>query len=183
MTYWPRPRQIQPPATDRETAAIGKRFHGVADAGAHAAGTDAQHDGADIKHFQRARPGIDEPAERDENAARGDHQFRTTVRTERIDDPSFKRGEPGFQRDEDAERDLDAADVPGMGFRHRADEVSPAVLEIGDHPHADDADDELHPAVAVGRGLNWCGGWRWSSFPPDARFLETDPRGHRALQC
>ncbi len=155
---------------DGETATVGEPFHGVADAGGiDGAGANAGYHGAEVKRPERSSLGVEQPADRDKNAAGRDHQFRA-ARAERVDDPSFERGEPGFQRDEDAECDLDFGNIPGIRFGHRADEVGPAILKIGDHRHADDADDKLHPAKAVGRCLNWrsCCVSHW--FPPNARF-------------
>ena len=57
------------------------------------------------------------------------------------------RREPRLERDEDAKRDLDARNVPAVLLRHRRDEQRPAVLQVGDQHHADDADDQLRPAV------------------------------------
>src|SRR5579883_1119811 len=60
-----------------------------------------------------------------------------------------------------------------MRLSHRADEECPAILEIGDHRHADDADDQLHPPKATGYALarrTGCG-CRHYDVPPDARFF------------
>jgi len=64
--------------TDRETTAIRKPFHRIADAGRiYGAATRARHNRAEIKHVQRSGVGIDHPSDRHCNAAKETLSART----------------------------------------------------------------------------------------------------------
>ncbi|MGY4435870.1 hypothetical protein ACVWWO_008347 [Bradyrhizobium sp. F1.13.1] len=52
---------------------------------------------------------------------------------------------PGFGDDEDGEGELDRGASPMVRVIDRIDEQRPAVLQVGDHRHADDAHDQLEP--------------------------------------
>jgi hypothetical protein len=71
------------------------------------------------------------------------------------------RREPGLQRDEDAERQLDRCNRPAMRFVDGIDEKRPTVLQVGDQYHAQDAANELSPAGCRNcacSGVNSCCG-------------------------
>ena len=61
---------------------------------------------------------------------------------EPIDEVAFDRHQPGFREHEDRERDLDRRAAPAIFVVDRIDEQGPAVLQVGDHRHADDADEQ-----------------------------------------
>src|SRR5262249_39662809 len=64
--------------------------------------------------------------------------------------------QPGFGDDEDGEGELDRRAAPVILGVDRIDEQRPAVLQVGDHRHADDAHHELEPTetCAKRRGCN-----------------------------
>src|SRR5229473_1041082 len=55
--------------------------------------------------------------------------------------------QPGFERDEYGKRHLDRSSSPMELGVDRIYEQRPAVLQIRDHGHADDADRQLHPPI------------------------------------
>src|SRR5690606_3983042 len=72
------------------------------------------------------------------------------TRAEFIDDPAFDRYHPGFGQHEDRESDLNGGTAPAMFCGDRIDEQRPTVLQVGNHRHGDDAEDQLTPTEAVG---------------------------------
>src|SRR5437588_8530442 len=70
---------------------------------------------------------------------------------------AFDRHQPGLGEHEDRERDLDRRASPMVFLIDRPDEQRPAVLQVGDHHHADDAEDELTPAGRFRRGRDPAG--------------------------
>ncbi len=128
-----------------QSAAIGKPFQRRTDAGAvDGACADAADGGGDIKEEQRGRDRIEPPGDAAQDAADQDDD----ARSEFVDEPAFDRHQPGFHDHEDRERDLDLRPPPAMLLADRIDEQGPAILEIGHHRHADDADRQLQPAPA-----------------------------------
>jgi hypothetical protein len=126
-----------------EPAAIGKPFERMTDAGAVDGPRARAGKGCGgIEHGERAGDGIECPRAGDENAAKGDHD----ARAETIDEPALDRHQPSLGGDEDAEGDLDGRGTPVIFLIDRIDEQRPAILQVGDHHHADDAADELSPA-------------------------------------
>src|SRR5262249_15611112 len=73
--------------------------------------------------------------------------------------------------DENGKRDLDRGPSPMIFLIDRIDEQRPAVLQVGDHHHADDAENQLSPARRLGGGRS-CGHYtrrrRHVLFPPSA---------------
>ena len=138
-----------------EAAAVRKPFQRVADAGAvHRAGADAADNGAGIEQRQRVGVGVQDPGQRDHHAAEHDDEARTVF----VDEPGFDRDQPGLRHHEDREGELDRRAAPVVFRVDRIDEQRPAILQVRDHRHADDAHDELHPAEAAGRRCRRCGG-------------------------
>ena len=138
-----------------EAAAIRKPFQRVADAGAvDRAGADAADDGGGVEQRQRVRVGIQHPGQRDHHAAEHDDDARAVF----VDEPGFDRDQPGLGHHEDREGELDRGAAPVIFRVDRIDEQRPAVLQVRDHRHADDAHDELKPAEAAGSGGRWCRG-------------------------
>ena len=139
-----------------EPAQVGKPFERVADASAiNSAGTDAGERRGDKELPKRTGEGIQGPGAGHEYAA----ERHDDARAETVDEPAFDRHQPCFGRDEDAERDLNGGGAPMIFLVDRIDEQRPAILQVGDHHHAEDADHELVPAskwrprgIGFGRG-------------------------------
>jgi hypothetical protein len=151
-------------------AAIRKPLYRAADAGRidrAAAGTGERR--PDIERGQRIRLRIEDPAEGDEDAAGGDDQLRSALRAELVDDPALERRQPGLKRDEDAEGELDVGDGPTLRLAHRRDEEGPAILQIGNHHHADDAGGELPPTIGCQLGHFFPSVRRWAIVPAHPR--------------
>ena len=109
--------------TDSETTPVREPFHGVADAyGVDRAGTDTANPRADIQRPQALRLRVDDPGDGDQNTTGGDHQFRPKTRTKTVRNPTFDGRQPGLERDEDAERNLDVGQRPTMLITHGLDE-------------------------------------------------------------
>ena len=72
------------------------------------------------------------------------------MRDEPVDEPALYRNQPGLRSDENAECHLDGSGAPVIFLIDRIDEQRPAVLQVGDHHHADDAGDKLAPPRAFG---------------------------------
>ncbi len=137
--------------TGSDAAPAGKPLERVADARAiHRACADAADDSAGIQRGQRARGRIDHPRDADQNAAADHHPFRS----EAIDQIAFHRNQPGLDQNEQSERHLNVFDPPVVLGIDGVDEQCPAVLQIGDAGHADDADDELDPRIAQRRDVD-----------------------------
>src|SRR5262249_32865120 len=116
----------------------------VADAGAvDRAGADAADRRRDVEDGQRIGDGVHRPRDGDEDAA----DERDEARPESIDEIALDRYEPGLAQDEDGECDLNGRLLPMELVRQWIDEERPSVLEVGDHRHAGDAEDELPPTV------------------------------------
>ena len=135
----PKPAAVRPAAR-----LVGKPFQGIADAGAvDGAGANAADRGGDVEHGQRTDIGVQHPRDADQHAA--DHH--DDLGAVAVDEPAFDRHQPCLGEHEDAESDLDGGTVPAELLSDRSHEQCPAVLQVGDHHHADDADDQLQPAV------------------------------------
>src|SRR5262249_23755763 len=68
-----------------------------------------------------------------------------------IDEPAFDGNEPRLEQNEEGECDLDLRSLPMKCLLNIRNEEGPTILEVGDHHHADHADDELSPAKQVAR--------------------------------
>jgi hypothetical protein len=124
----------------RQAAPPYKPFQRVAKAGAidRTRANPRQHRGA-IEHRQRVGAGVDHPTQRHQDAARHNHEAGAKP----VHEPTFHRHQPCLGNDEDAECHLDGGAAPVMLLVYRVDEQVPTILQIGDHHHADDANDEL----------------------------------------
>ena len=131
-----------------EAAAIRKPFKRVAD---RAAVDDTSADTADrrteIEQEQRVGDRIDHPGDRHQKARAADHD----ARAELVDEIALDRHQPRLRQHEDCECDLNRRPPPVVFVFDRTDEQRPAVLQVGDHHHADDAEDQLPPTGRVGR--------------------------------
>jgi len=122
----------------RQSAPTGEPLHRVADARAvHGAGADTAEHRGEIEHPQGIGEGIDRPGEAAERAANDDHPSRP----EAIDQVALSGHQPGLEQNEYGERDLDGSLGPMVLGPDGPDEQGPAVLQVGDHDHADQADD------------------------------------------
>jgi hypothetical protein len=132
----------------REATPPREPLHGIADAGAvNGSRADAADDAREIEHTERVRVGIEDPGEAGERAAAYDHQAWTDL----IDDVPLDGHQPGLKQNEEEERGLDGRLGPTVLGADRPDEQRPAVLQVGDHHHADDADDQLRPGIGKNR--------------------------------
>ena len=127
-----------------ETPSIGKPLQSIADAGAvHRTRADATDDCGRIEHGEAIRIGVHHPGNRHHDAAEEHHDSGAVT----VDEPGFDGHEPRLGEDEDGEGDLNGRTPPVVLFVDRVDEQRPAVLEVGDHHHADDAEQQLQPPI------------------------------------
>ena len=133
-----------------QAALVGEPFQRIADAGAvDRAGADAADRGGDVEHGERTHIGVQHPRDADQHAA--DHH--DDLGAVAVDEPAFDRHQPGLGEHEDGEGDLDGGAVPAVLLPDRPDEQRPSVLQVGDHHHTDNADQQLQPAA----GRRLCG--------------------------
>ena len=126
-----------------EATPVGKPFQRVADRSAvNHARADAANRGAEVQQEQRVSHRVDDPCDAHEHAAAGDHDPRTKP----VDQVAFDRDEPGLRQHEDREGELNRGAAPVVFLIDRPDEQRPPVLQIRDHDHADDAEEQLSPA-------------------------------------
>src|SRR3984893_1045885 len=139
----PKPSAVSPAARPRPT---GEPLERVADG---AAVDDARTDTADcspnVQKEDRIRDRVDRPCNGNQNAADADHHTRTVL----IDQVTLERNEPSLCKNEDGEGDLDRGFAPMIFLIDGIDEQRPAVLQIGNHHHADDAGRQLAPPGAL----------------------------------
>ena len=69
------------------------------------------------------------------------------ARPEAVDEVALDRNQPGLDQNEEREGHLDGRPAPVEFGVDRIDEQRPAVLEVRDTGHADDADDQLRPWI------------------------------------
>ena len=137
----PEPGSCQPGA---QAAPVGKPFQCVADAGpVHGAGAGAADRRGDIEHGQRVRDRVQHPRYPDQDAAEHHHDLRP----EPVHEPTLDRHEPGLGQHENAEGHLNGGAPPMMFIVDRQYEQRPAILQVGNHHHADDAEQQLQPAI------------------------------------
>ena len=67
-----------------------------------------------------------------------------------VDQVAFERQQPGLAQHKYREGELDGRPAPAMRPVDRQHEQRPAVLQVGDRHHANDAEDELAPARVQG---------------------------------
>ena len=128
-----------------QTAPVGEPFQRVADAGAvDRAGADPADRRGDVEEGQRIGHRVHDPGDPDQNPA----DQHDDLRAEAVDKPALDRHQPGLGQDEDAERHLDRGAAPLIFGIDRQDEQRPAILQVGDHHHAGDAERQLHPSEA-----------------------------------
>ena len=127
----------------RKAALVGEPFQRVADGGAvDEPRPDPAERGRDVEQRQRAGEAVQHPGGADQHAAGADGEARPDA----VDHVAGQRQQPGLAQDEDGEGDLDRRLAPVMRLIERRDEQRPAVLQVGDHHHADNAEDQLTPA-------------------------------------
>jgi hypothetical protein len=101
---------------------------------------------AEIQQEERVGDRVDDPPNRDQHATEADHD----ARAELVDEVAFDRDQPGLGQDKNRECHLNGRSAPVELRLNRPDEQGPAVLQIGDHHHADDAEDQLAPPCRLG---------------------------------
>ncbi|MFK4487820.1 hypothetical protein ABIA45_002898 [Bradyrhizobium sp. USDA 336] len=162
----PKPAAVAPAARPRRS---GNQFQRVADAGAvHGTRAHAADDRRRIEHGEAVGGGVEDPGQCDHHAAEHDDDARAVF----VDEPGLDRHQPGLGDDEIGEGELDRGAPPVVGGIDRIDEQRPAILQIGDHRHADDAHAELEPAETGakrrgGGGAARAGNHREPPKPPD----------------
>ena len=162
----------------REAATVREPFQRVADGGAvDQAGANAADDGAGVEGRQAVGDGVRSPRQ------------RRSTRRRPTRSSAGRSGRSGRRRTGSSQvsartKMVKATWIAGRpqpwAACDRQDEQGPAILQVGDHHHADDAETELSPALARGRNgrhdisHGWrsrrCLGRRRSSLP--ARQLD-----------
>ncbi|MNM98068.1 hypothetical protein D3C81_1105890 [compost metagenome] len=126
----------------RQSPAIGEPLQRVAHASAiHRARAQAADCRRDVQHGQRRRHRVKGPGNGAQQAATHHYRARAVL----VDEVALDRYQPGLRHDEDGECHLDRGAAPVVFIVDRVDEQRPAVLHVGDHRHADHAEDQLHP--------------------------------------
>src|SRR5262249_40845541 len=134
----------------REPTAVGEPFECIADASSvNGASPKTPYDLSDVQHRKRACEGVDNPSEPGETPT---HKHNN-LRSETIDEVALGGHQPGCKQSEKRERHLDRRQVPTEFLAHGNCEKCPAILEVGDHHHADDADYQLAPTGRFGSPL------------------------------
>ena len=136
----PKPAAVRP---SRKAAPVGKPFDRVTHGGAvDETRADAAECGTDIEHHERCGDTIQHPGRTDQHAARAYGQFRADP----VDHVTLKRQQPSFAQHEHGKGHLDGGAAPAGGVVDRQHEQRPAILQVRNHHHAQDADDQLAPA-------------------------------------
>ena len=131
----------------RQPAPIGKQFQCLTDAGpVYGTGADSTQGRRQVEQEKRVCNRVQSPRQADQKSGNHDHPLRA----EAVHEIALHRHQPGFGEHENSKCHLDRWLAPVEFVVDRIDEQRPAVLKIGDHRHADDADDQLPPAT--GRG-------------------------------
>ncbi|MNL10547.1 hypothetical protein D3C87_1313490 [compost metagenome] len=126
----------------RQPAPVGKPLERIAHAGAIYRASPYAADGrSEVQHRQRRRHRVQRPRNRAEQAAAHHHRARAVL----VDQIALDRHQPGLGDHENGERHLDGRAAPVVFVIDRIDEQGPAVLHVGNHRHADDAEYELRP--------------------------------------
>ncbi len=129
-----------------QAAVIGKPLERAPDRRAvDHAGADAGESIGEIQRRDRFRAAGAHPAEPGEDPA----EHHQEPRSEAVDEPAFEGHEPCFEQDEDREGDLDGRLIHPELLLQRGHEQRPAVLEVRDGHHAENAEEENQPAVVA----------------------------------
>ncbi len=127
-----------------QTAAAGEPLQGVSNTGAvHTPGADAADCGCGIQHGKRAGDRVDRPGDGHQEGATHHHP----ARAEPVDEITLDGNQPGLNEYKQCEGHLDRGPTPVIFLINRIDEQRPAILEIGNAGHADDADSQLQPWI------------------------------------
>src|SRR5262249_45153833 len=125
---------------------VGKPLERVADARAvDAARADASHDLGGVVAGRTAEGrgvGIHHPTQAGEDTAEQNDELGPPL----VDEPAFDGNQPRLKQNEQGKGDLDLSPLPVERLLDIGHKERPTVLQVGDHHHADDADDELNPA-------------------------------------
>jgi hypothetical protein len=99
----------------------------------------------EIEGGQRLGVARPDPADPGEDAA--DHHQQ--LGPELVDQPALEGHQPGLEKDEDGEGDLDGRRFLAQVLLQWRHEQRPSVLEVRDGHHAEDAEEEDEPAVVA----------------------------------
>src|SRR5262249_45977875 len=137
--------------TCRQTALVGEPLERIADARAiDATRADPSDDLGGIETSGAAEGrgvGVHHPAEAGQDAADQNDQLWTPL----VDEPALDGNEPCLEQDEQGKGDLDLRPLPVKCLLNIWNKERPTVLQVGDHHHADETDDELCPAKEIAR--------------------------------
>jgi hypothetical protein len=132
----------------RQATAAGKPFGRLTDGGCvDDAGAEAADRGTDIEQRQAVRERLARPAGADQHAAQGSGCAGAGP----VDPRTRQRQRPGFHQHEDREGGLYRRLAPVKAGVDRRHEQSPAVLQVGDHHHANNAEYKLMPGSDAAR--------------------------------
>src|SRR5262249_50548608 len=137
----------------RKAAPVGEPLESIAHRTAiDHAGANTADCRAEANHTKRVCDRIDDPGDCNQHAGAADHH----ARTELVDQVSFNRHQPCFGQHEDCEGDLNRRASPVVFLIDRPHKQRPAVLQVGDHHHANDTEDELTPPGPFGSTDFFC---------------------------
>ena len=105
---------------------------------------DPSDEASRVEREEGPRLGVEPPGDSDQDATDGDQPSRA----EAIHEVALERHEPGLGQDEQGEGDLNRRFSPVELAVDRVDEERPAILEISDRDHPDNAEHQLHPSGA-----------------------------------
>src|SRR5207302_2876878 len=128
----------------RQPTVVRKPFHGEADGGTvYDASADPSHSVGKIQSGQRLGFASPDPTQTCQHAAEHHEQ----PGPEGVDQPALKWHKPGFEEHEDGEGYLNQCLIYIELFLQRWHEQRPAVLEVRDCHHTENAEEENYPAV------------------------------------
>ena len=117
-----------------QTPFVREPFQRVTGTGTvHGTGAGTGQDLGEIQNTQAGSLGTDNPADGNQNSTENNDR----TRAELVNAPSFQRNQPGFEKQEDGERQLNGCTGPVIFIFNRSNEQCPAVLAVRDRCHTD----------------------------------------------
>ncbi|MNN26388.1 hypothetical protein D3C81_1398910 [compost metagenome] len=127
-----------------QAATVREPFQCVTNASTvHSTSADTADYCCEVQGCQRISERVDEPTQAAQDTANQNHW----TWTEFIYEPTFDRYQPCFGQNEDRECNLNCSAAPAVFCCDRIDEQRPTVLQVCNHCHCNDTQDQLHPAV------------------------------------